>query len=803
MKNIIILVLLTTFTSSFANNILKKGVIKGQVIDMSTNQAVEYATISIFNVADSSLIGGGLTDELGKFELLNIPFGKFFLNASFIGFKKETIENIVLNKKYPVFEIDKIELIAKGEELEEVVVLGERNKVEYKVDKKVVNVSQYINASGGTAADVLENVPSIKIDIEGNVTLRGSSGFKVLVDGRPSPVSASDLLEQIPANSIKHVEIITNPSAKFDPDGTAGIINIIMKKVKLERLNGVFTGVVNSKVGVSGTANMNMKRNKLNYFINLSYTKDPTDMDSENDRETYFFENTRFLDEDSKRTQTIRPWRVNLGTDFDLNDKNYLSVSGTVGGFGFFRDFDAKYHSYDKENSYSNYSISESNFSVDGIYYAGNFFYQHKFASQNHNFELTLGGWQWLGNDSESSFSQETNIDYIPIESVFNTKFKSLHSPTRNNLRAKLDYVRPLFNGKLEAGFQSHITEGNSIFTFENFDFDNSKWFVDDDLSNGYDFDRGIYAFYSTYSNQIKGYSYKVGLRLENTFRKINQPEINKDYTLELFNYYPSVHISKAIGKTNQLQVSYSKRINRPQPWELHPFSVFGDNYNIFYGNPLLEPEDVDSYEFNYIKRFSKVMASLGLYYRETDNTKIFSINFSEEYPDKMIVTYENLDKTTSLGAEVSFNYDLNEKISTSIGGNFYKYKVSSIIANRSQLKNSLKWDSRLNATYKLSNNTRFQLTASYNGPGYQGQGFVSEFYLINMAFRHDFLDRKATFTINVRDVFASSKYEQEVNTDDFYSYFILKNQAPVFRVSLSYRLNNYKRRRNIDQSGR
>ena len=801
MKFIIILSLLFGFNSLLAEAGSKKGSVKGNIYDKNIDKPVEFANITIYSKHDSTLISGAISDANGDFIISNLAYGEYYLEANFIGYEKQVIQDISLNQQKPVSEISQIVLTQSQEQLDGVEVVGERNYIDYKVDKKVVNVSQHINASGGSAADVLENVPSVKVDIDGNVTLRGSGSFTVLVDGRPSPVSASDLLKQLPASTIDKIEIITNPSAKYDPDGTAGIINIIMKKEKLKGMNGVFNIIGNSKGGYSGSANVNYRKAKTNYFINTSYTRDPTVMVSENKRETYFSDTIGLLTENTDREQIMQPWRFNAGLDHYFNDSNMLTFSGTVGGFGFFRYFDTEYHATNDQNTFNDYSVSDNNFEVDGIYYAGNIFYQHKFAPQNHNLEFTMNAWQWKGNNYEESFEHEANAQFDPIANPTNKR--SIHNPTRNNIVAKVDYVRPLWNGKLEAGANAHITFGESAYSYDNYDFVKEVWVSDESRNNGFDFNQEIYAVYGTFSSHFKKLTYQLGLRLEHTYRLIDQKTMGEKYELNLFNYYPSIHISHPIGKTQQLQASYSRRINRPRPWELNPFPDFADRYNVSFGNPLLEPEDVNSLELNYLNRFTKAIVSVGVYYRQTHNTKIMSQNITPENPEMMIVTYENLDMTSALGTELMFNYDFNKKFSTSLGGNYFQYTVSSIIAERSQLQDSRMWDARLSATYKVTDKTRFQLVGTYNGPGYQGQGYISEFYAFNFAFRHDFLKRRATVSLNIRDIFSTSKYETVVTNDDFYSYFYLKQNSPVFRIALSYRLNNYQRKKNIDVGGR
>ncbi len=264
-----------------------------------------------------------------------------------------------------------------------------------------------------------------------------------------------------------------------------------------------------------------------------------------------------------------------------------------------------------------------------------------------------------------------------------------------------------------------------------------------------------------------------------------------------MFNYYPTVHITRQLKKEQQLQLSYTRRINRPQPWELNPFPDYSDDYNYSSGNPLLKPEDFDSYEFNYFKKFKKGFISLGTYYRQTNNTKLMTVDIDSN--NVAFITYANLDKTRAYGLELLLNWDVKKWCNLNLGANVYNYEINSVVIGENLNQNSNSWDSRFTATFKFSTKTRIQLTGIYVSPGVEGQGKKKALYYADLAFRHDFLDRKATFTIAGHNIFSTGKFENETRYNNFYSYFYYKNESPVIRIGLSYRINNYKRRREVD----
>ena len=771
----------------------KKGTLSGVVFDKLSNTPIEYANISLFSAADSLLIDGGITDVNGGYSLSDVPYGSYYLFANYIGYKKSVINEIEISKETKNIELESIFLVATSEQLESVEITAEKNSVEYKIDKKVINVSQNINAAGGSAAEVLENVPSVNVDIEGNVTLRGSGEFTVLVDGRPSPLSSNDILKQIPASAIENIEIITNPSAKYDPDGTAGIINIIMKKNQADGMNGIISLNGDSNSSFGGTANLNARKNKVNYFTNISFNNRTNIMESVNDRKTFFTDTTRFLTERTDRNQTTRPWRINSGLDYYISDKNFLTFSATVGGFGYYREFETNYETYTSPETSRNYSYSKNNFDVDGIYYAGSLTFEHKFDKEDTKLTFESTAWQWNGKNVQLSHQYDTdsNWDFLSNE----TNVRTTTRPTRNNIRAKLDFSTNIFEGKFETGLLTMVTGGGSNYAYSDYNYTTDNW--DEDLNKASDLDyyRAIYSAYASYNNKTKWFDYQLGIRLENTDRVITQKTTIDKYKLNLLNYYPTVHLSKQLSKLQQVQLSYSKRIQRPRTFELYPYSDYADKYNVSYGNPMLEPEDIHSYEMNYIITPKSMMISTGVYYRQTDNTKIMSQHINAANPDLMIVSYSNLDKTEALGVELNVNYYITKWATANVGGNFYSYKVSDAISANSNLTNSNKWDSRLNLTFNVKKQIRLQFLYIYQGPGVNGQGYQYETHMVNAAARYDFWKNKATLSFNVQDIFATSKYESLVENDQFYSYFKMKPKSSIFRLSFSYRINNYKRR--------
>ncbi|MEA3445637.1 MAG: outer membrane beta-barrel family protein [Bacteroidota bacterium] len=798
MKNTLLLSIMLIFTcSTFAVEAIEtapkgKCVIKGTVLDFWQKKPIEYTNIVLYNTNDSSMVTGTITDENGKFQLEKIPYGKYYLIVNFIGYQKKLIANIELSSKQKEFNLENLELKPADEKIDDVEVIVDRNYVDFKIDKKVVNVSQHVNAAGGTAAEVLENVPGIQVDIEGNVSLRGSTNYTVLIDGRPSILNGPDLLKQTPAGTIENIEIITNPSAKYDPDGTAGIINLIMKKEKLEGINGLLNISAGTKGKYGGNFNVNFKRRKANIFVGGNYNVHSFPSTTTNKRESYLSDTVAFLSEKTDRVQSQTPWKFSTGADFYLSPKTTLTITGAIGGFGMIRDFDTRYHDYDTITGNERFADSKNQFDIDGVYFSGTMNLRQNFSSEGHFIDASITAWNW--NSENTQDTREVDLDQNGKEINIPMQLRTLDKVYRENIETKIDYTLPLGKGKLEAGMEAHLNPGTNDYTFENYDNELEMWNIDSTFSNIMDFKRNLYSVYSTYSNEVLGFQYQLGLRAEYTDRLLEQKTLNKEWPVEILNFYPTIHLTRQMDKGQQIQLSYSRRIDRPQPWDLNPFPAYNDSYNAFAGNPLLKPADTDAIELNYIKRMKLGMLSGTAFYRQSRNTKIMSIDNTEGH--LMLITWENLGRIDATGIELMANLNLKKWWNLNLSTNAFYIDMQGELLEEEFSQASMSFDSRVTTTFKFSPKTRLQITAVYQSPHVEGQGEKEADFITAFAFRHDFLDRKASVSISIRDPFNTHYYKVSTRNDKFYSDFSMDGESPSVRISLSYRLNDYKRRR-------
>ncbi|MCD4792893.1 MAG: TonB-dependent receptor [Bacteroidales bacterium] len=799
--NITIILLLITFGLSAQGghpgggmnkgDMPKDAVIKGIVKDDQYKTPVKFANVALLSARDSSVVAGVVCDENGYFEMKDLSYGRYYIIVDFIGYEKINIDNIKLYPKQKEKDLGTVYLKHVAENIEEVEIIGERNFIEYKIDRKVINISKNINASGGTIADALENAPSIQVDIDGNVTMRGSSNFKVLIDGKPTVLDANDILQQIPASSVENIEIITNPSVKYDPDGTTGILNIIMKK---ESRSG-FNGVVNASIGTgdkySSDFLLNYRAKKANYYFGMNYGDRTRSGTGSSMRETYLNDTTNFLISESERNHQRKYYSVKGGVDLFLNDNNTVSFSGRYGYFGFGRETNSQNYEYTFPGTTNIYSFNEGIFEVGGDFYFGNIDFTHNFNKKDHEIYASVQYSGRTGGIENNISENQTDENYS--ETLSSEKYRTFQDRRKKILRLKLDYTYPVSEKmKFEAGYQSRLRNTPGDYIHEN--YVSGDWILDETYSNKYTYIRNIHSVYSSLSGEIIGMQYMLGLRGEYTDRLVEQITSGETYPLQRFDYFPSLHLTKELSKSQQIQVSYSKRVNRPRHWYMNPFSVYSDSYYVRVGNPALLPEYIDSYELSYNKRIKKSFFNIEAYYRQTNN----KISRVQELLDdgRILNTFNNLDKEYAYGSELSGNFQLLKWWMMYANANVYRYNIEGETAGITTNSKSTNYDFRLNSTFIFAKTGRLQLNGFYNAPTVTSQGNREGFYFFGAAYKHEFFKRRLSVVVNARDIFRTGKYVYTSEGEGFITENERRREAPVITLSLSYKINNYKQKR-------
>ncbi len=779
---------------------VKKAVVKGIVIDQETQTPLEFANIAVYNKTDSTLVTGGITNENGHFEVSGFDFGEYYIEANFVGFNKSHIKDVSIDADNPSSDLGKIELNPSAVELGSVDVVADKAQVEFKLDKKVVNVSQVISAVGGTAVDVLENTPSVQVDIEGNVTVRGSSNFTVLIDGRPSVLSGSEALRQIPSSSIENIEIITNPSAKYEPDGNAGIINLVMKKNSLNGLSGLVNTSIGTRDKYRGDFTLNYRTEKFNYFIGADWRDETSYGGMTSNRETYSNDTTFFRFMDGSRNSVRSGYSFKAGTEWFMSDNTTLSLSGETGKSEGTRFGDGEMYSYTVPASDDIFSVTEETSARENDFYSANLNFQHNFNSEGHKLEAMAFYSSEIGDDVEQESEILANSQFEKLGEYLDRVY-SLETEEEKEFRFKADYTYPFSEtGRFEAGLMSRLENEVEGLAFENYDPVTDSWIVNEEFSSTTDFRRDIHAVYSTYSNALGRLEYMLGLRGELTLREVLNTNAAEASELNRFDLFPTLHLSYKIKETNELMASYSRRINRPGGWDLDPNPAYFNRYTIRYGNPDLEPEYTDSYELGILKRFGRSYISLDAFRRITSN-KID--RYQELGDDGVFYLYSgNFNKDYSTGLELSGNVNFTEWLMVNASVSTFNYRITGDLNGEEIDRESTNWNSRMNTTLKFAQNSRMQLNAFYRGPSVSAQGESKAMFFTNVSYRHEFFERKLSATLSVRDPLGTAKFERESYGEDFKSSFEWRREPRVVMLTLSYRINNFKSNERGDRGG-
>ncbi|MCD4746940.1 MAG: TonB-dependent receptor, partial [Bacteroidales bacterium] len=643
-----------------------------------------------------------------------------------------------------------------------------------------------------SAIESLENIPSVNVDIEGNVSLRGNSDFTVLIDGRPSVLEGSDALQQIPANTIEKIEIITNPSAKYDPDGIAGIINVILKK----QIKSGFNGIINASLATGNKYStdilLNYRTGKINLFGGIDYYNREMKVTGESEQQTYYDDTTNYLISDIERIKIPEGYSFNAGLDYYLDKKSTLSFLGKYGYYNFERNFNSNLYSYSSPVLSDIYSIAKSSMKRDGNYYNITTNFLHKFSDNGHELSAMAYFSERKSDVTEDMDEYAANNDWI-IADDDPSRIRTEEDGNSWDFRVKTDYSKPIrTEGRIEAGYQSRLNFQNEEYKYNEFDVDQNIWVNNEENNNEMDFTRNIHSLYFIFSDQIKKIHYQLGLRGEYTYRNIQNKQSPDAYVINRIDPFPTIHLSKQFPNEHQLMASYSRRIKRPRGRYLDPFPNYLNSYNIRIGNPDLKPEYIDSYELGYQKRIKSSFIAVEAYYRIT-NDKITRIRALQEN-EIMMITFENLDKDYALGTEIMANIYATKWLQINASVNLYNYRIEGELINEDVEQNSNNFDGRLNTTFKFNKDTRLQIMGFYKGPSVTAQGERQEFFAANIAFRRDFFKRNLTMTLKVRDIFGTMKYDYTTTAEDFYSYNNFKRESQIVTLSLSYRINNYKK---------
>jgi outer membrane receptor protein involved in Fe transport len=770
------------------------------------------------------------TGSNGDFSFENIPFhDSVTLLISAIGYKM--LEQPVAlraagGNRAREIDLGNFRVEAQSEQLANVTVTAARPGMELGIDRRVFNVEKSLTATGGTAIDVMRNIPSITVDVEGNVQLRNASP-QIFVDGRPTILT----LDQIPADNIEKVELITNPSAKFDASSNAGIINVVLKKNKKVGINGNASVSVGTPKILAGNLTLNVRQGKFNFFASGNYNKSGGRADGKTFRqnkrngivENYF--NQFSWNERIRKFKSVR-----FGADYFLDNRNTITVSQNFvnGRFTNDEEQNQEYLNSQKILDRTGTRFSEGNNGFDRS--STQLIFTHKFANPGRQLSAdvnyNIGKGTNLTNIINSYFNQDGTAS-APSQRVRNTGKNE-----NDQLTVQVDYVNPIGeNSKIETGVRTFIQNNSNIFNAY------AVGLVGDEtklpLSNHYKYKEVVNAFYFTYSNKVNKLTYQAGLRAEtsefdgelvdrNQKFGYSYPEKLKNIWDALF---PSMFITQALGEKEDLQLNYTRRIRRPNFWQLNPFIDFNDPVNLRQGNPTLRPEFTNSFEINYNKNYKSGNFLAAIYFRNTigDITQYSDTLTVEEYKqlnnaavdsNAILNTFINVKNQNRWGADITWQQTIAKNLEIVPNISLQYRKVNATVKNTNLSNEGFNWEAKLITNYKIEapkswlfNNLSFQLTGEYESPEVIPQGRRKEQYSVDFALRKDlFKDKKGTLTFSINDVFNTNRFGIIYDTENFYQDSYRRWNVRNYRLTFSYKFGNsnfslFKRNDNDDDS--
>jgi outer membrane receptor protein involved in Fe transport len=715
----------------------KIGSVRGKVIDQKLKEPIPFANIIIKDKANN-ILTGGITDEKGEFSIKNIDEGNLIFQVQFIGYKTYSSE-ISITKGNRNVNVGTIQLEEEATSLEGVEVVAERSTIEQKVDRKVINVGKDLTTTGASASDIMNNIPSVNVDSQsGDISLRGNQNVRVLVDGKPTNVPASQLLKQIPSTSIKSIELITNPSAKYNPEGMSGIINIVLHK--------------NTNIGFNGNVNFGLEWDinaRYNSSIDMNYRNGKINVYGNYGNNIGKQNNWGFVDREDNNTLQQFAFNNNnkshlfkVGLDFYLNDKNTLSFFTTQ------NMYDGKGNGTTDIlfNNSSNFrqSMFNTNDNNTGSY---NFAYKLDFNKEGHNIGLEVDYSEFSGNELANFMYSDATPNYI--DDVNNE---------RNNTTINLDYVNPLSDkSKLELGAEVRLRRTDNIYDTSNANLADSE----------YSYDRNIYSAYATFGQSFEKWSYQLGVRAEQYeanahFEQEGQPDF--DFNDEQFSLYPSGFLVFTPDEKNSYQLSYSRRVDRPGLGQINPIREWSTPLITSVGNPELLQQFTNSVEVNYTRRLKGGSITAGVFYRNIEDEINRAVYVDPEDPtgDRLLLTFDNFDGNSAYGVEVSSNYRPTKWWNFNFSFDLYSQNLNGIVASESVEVDNTAYNFRMNNNFKVTKNLTLSAFGFYRGANKGLQFNPEAMYFVNAGARYSFLSNKATFSINFKDIFNTQEFAFE-----------------------------------------
>ena len=829
MKIKLSLLLVLASTLLLAQNPGKKQItIKGTILEEGTDYPLEYSTVSFIN-REGKTVTGGITDIDGKYSI-EVPADVYTVKYEFISYKTKELPNQNLTKNTT---LPTVKLALDAASLDEVVVRAETTEVQIRLDKKIYNIGKDLTSGGATVSDALNNVPSVTVDIDGAIALRGNENVRILINGKPSAIAgfgSTDALRQLPAEAIERVEVITSPSARYDAEGTAGILNIILKKEKTLGLNGSLSTSIGVPLNSNATANINLRTNKFNIFntTGIYYRNGPGNaffnntykarplldengepiLDDEGEPITLEPKFDRVI-EDRKYDRMGKGFNTNLGIEYFLTDKSSITASA------FYRKGDGN---DETTNNTSNYNLGEvkeritriENEAEDDETYQLALNYVNNFNDNGH--KLTADFQYEKDKETESSFITERrifpNIQVLPSEDI-------IQKQNQTEYLAQADYVLPIGeNAQLEAGYRGNFEENITDYTLLEETGTTGIFVRNDSISNIFTYNENVHALYSQYGNKFGKFSFLLGLRVENTQLKgkvdaenlVGETPINLNFDKNYTGLFPTVNLTYELKENENITLGYNRRINRPRHWFINPFPSRSSEANIFQGNPDLDPAFASAFDLGYLKRWKKLTLTTSLYYQyETDAFERVQQETGELTSNDIPVIRTlpiNLSTNERYGFELGLLYNPTKWLNLNGSFNYFLFKTEGFYNDIDYGAENTSYFGRFSSKVKLPAKIEWQTTAFYRGPSNNSQTETDGILSVDMAMSKDIMDDNGTLALNVSDLFNTRKRNSLTTTDYFTSESEFQWRQRQVTLTFTYRFNQKKQRQRPERGG-
>lgn len=760
------------------------GNVTGVAVVATTNRPLENVNVVLQRKADTSVVRGTVTDRAGRFTIKDVPAGEYFCRFSLIGYTTRLSASFVVDAQRRNPNLGRIPLVETAVSLDEVLVTRDRALFNNSIDRKVYNVGQDILSSSGSASELLQNIPSIEVDIEGNVSLRGSSDVLILINGKNSPLMGKNratVLQQLPASSIEKIEVITNPSARYKPDGTSGIINLVLKKNTALGVNGSLTGNAGNQSRYNGNLRLNYNPGEFNLFGSYGVRKDNRNRINTDSRlQTDASSILTLYREDLRSLASPLSHMVMLGCNVDVDGANSIGLSGNLFFNGFTRtDLSAKLYQTTGGTTINAYDRNR----LDPEYekeYGSTAFFEHKFTGDEHRLRFEVSA----SRAPEQEDNHFTNTYLVPplVPSYDNTLIKQIE--TRYQLQ--VDYSNPLTAGSnLEAGYGAEINRGDYDFFAEYFDPSVQRFVEDVGKTNHFIFDETVHALYATYRRTLGGFGFQAGLRTEQVFVTSNLLARDSSIANDYFNLYPTLHLSYRFSDAAELQLSYSRRTHRPEGDDLNPFPEYQDARNISAGNPHLLPEYIHSFELGG-KLQNGVFSFLpALYYRSTYNR---FTSFTQLLNDTTLLTTKvNLSRDQSAGLELVGSADIGEVFTSHVSATIFYNQIDASNIGYSQNKSIVTWSGALTVDLNFAKTSMIQIKGNYSSARLTPQGEYRPSYMVNVGVRQELFDGRMSAILTVADLFHTLKRELNLNTTLLVQNVVNTRDSQIIYIGLTY----------------